>query len=89
MFRRQCFFINPELTENCIINTIVFLCFTCRSMRLDAPRYKQSSRSDGYLSRRYDDEDDDDVRGLFLLVTFLKQTIGTTGLPVTFAKCVN
>lgn len=28
-------------------------------MRLNAPQYKQQSRSDGYLSRRYDDEDYD------------------------------
>ena len=30
-------------------------------MRLNAPQYKQQSRSDGYLSRKYDD-DDYDVR---------------------------
>ena len=30
-------------------------------MRLNAPQYKQQSRSDGYLSRRFDD-DDYDVR---------------------------
>ena len=30
-------------------------------MRLNAPQYKQQSRSDGYLSRRLDD-DDYDVR---------------------------
>lgn len=31
-----------------------------RPMRLNAPQYKQNSRSDGYLSRRYDDDDDYD-----------------------------
>ena len=30
-------------------------------MRLSAPQYKQQSRSDGYLSQRFDD-DDYDVR---------------------------
>ncbi|XP_068748088.1 centrosome and spindle pole-associated protein 1-like isoform X1 [Montipora capricornis] len=30
-----------------------------RPSRLDAPQYKETSRSDGYLSRRYDDEYDD------------------------------
>ncbi|KAJ7326523.1 hypothetical protein OS493_027468 [Desmophyllum pertusum] len=30
-----------------------------RSMRLNAPQYKQNSRSDGYLSRRFDDDDYD------------------------------
>lgn len=33
--------------------------FTTRPMRLNAPQYKQQSRSDGYLSRRFDDEDYD------------------------------
>ncbi|XP_020630578.1 centrosome and spindle pole-associated protein 1-like [Orbicella faveolata] len=33
-----------------------------RPMRLNAPQYKQQSRSDGYLSRRYDDEDYDSFR---------------------------
>ncbi|KAL9980394.1 hypothetical protein ACROYT_G008982 [Oculina patagonica] len=34
---------------------------TDRPMRLNAPQYKQQSRSDGYLSRRYDDDDYDSL----------------------------